>query len=298
MLAEAGITAGVGTAIEGGSLVNAFTHALTGELAASGAYAIGDAGAPLPLNILEHAALGCAASAAEGTGCAGGAIGGAVSAGLNPVIDSSGNLPPVALAGIETLVSGSISGALGFNVQGAVTAAQNETLNNFCDHNPCGQGLASGASSQSGNGALNPMGGSTFAIACGGGRPCNTQLLGTLLQAQGANADQALATISPNYATLNVGLLSASAGGAINLADGTKYLAFGVGQSNPSSISWTPGGSATLGWIWGANGAAATNAFLNGDGNQVFVSIPTPLPFNVITALTHGYGGATALAGC
>ncbi|MEQ0777486.1 hypothetical protein ABLT15_34760 [Paraburkholderia tropica] len=33
----------------------------------------------------------------------------------------------------------SVAGALGFNVQGAVTAAQNETLNNFCEHNSCGK---------------------------------------------------------------------------------------------------------------------------------------------------------------
>ncbi|WP_208453642.1 hypothetical protein [Burkholderia gladioli] len=46
------------------------------------------------------------------------------------------------LAGIETLVSGGVAGALGFNVQGAATAAQNETLNNFCEHNSCGRALA------------------------------------------------------------------------------------------------------------------------------------------------------------
>jgi hypothetical protein len=61
---------------------------------------------------------------------------------LNPIINSSGNLPPAVLAGIETLVSGGVAGALGFNVQGAVTAAQNETLNNFCEHNSCGRALA------------------------------------------------------------------------------------------------------------------------------------------------------------
>ncbi|CAG9227640.1 hypothetical protein BGLA2_420081 [Burkholderia gladioli] len=45
------------------------------------------------------------------------------------------------LAGIETLVSGGVAGALGFNVQGAATAAQNETLNNFCEHSSCGRAL-------------------------------------------------------------------------------------------------------------------------------------------------------------
>ncbi|MEK6315354.1 MAG: hypothetical protein V4807_13130 [Burkholderia gladioli] len=38
------------------------------------------------------------------------------------------------LAGIETLVGGGAAAALGFNAQGAATAAQNETLNNWLNH--------------------------------------------------------------------------------------------------------------------------------------------------------------------
>ncbi|MDR5796565.1 polymorphic toxin type 22 domain-containing protein [Caballeronia sp. LZ008] len=124
---------------------------------------------------------------------------------------------------------------------------------------------------------------------------CSDAMLNAAIQAQGDLAQQASGAISPNYATLNFGVLSGSAGGIVNLDDGTKYLAVGVGQSNPSAISWSPGGSATLGWIWGARGADATNAFLNGDGNQAFISIPTPWRFNVVGALTHAYGGSTAL---
>jgi filamentous hemagglutinin len=41
---------------------------------------------PIEESALAHAALGCAASAAEGTGCAGGAIGAASSALLTPFI--------------------------------------------------------------------------------------------------------------------------------------------------------------------------------------------------------------------
>ena len=107
------------------------------DLAAVGANAIGTY---LPSgtvgNVLAHAALGCASSAALGTGCAGGAVGGAASAALNPVIDSNGNMPPAVLAAVETLVSGSLADALGFNLQGAMTAAQNETLNNWLNHRP------------------------------------------------------------------------------------------------------------------------------------------------------------------
>ena len=43
MLAEAGISAGVGVAIAGGSFVSSFDNALTSEPAASGAFAIRDA---------------------------------------------------------------------------------------------------------------------------------------------------------------------------------------------------------------------------------------------------------------
>ncbi|WP_445223151.1 DUF637 domain-containing protein [Burkholderia glumae] len=142
MLASGVINAGVGTAIEGGSFLSALKGSLVSEVAAVGANAIGDeanvTGSPIeagsPAYWLAHAALGCASSAALGTGCAGGAIGGAISAGLNPIIDANGNIPPAALTAIETLVSGSVAGALGFNVQGAMTAAQNETLNNYLNH--------------------------------------------------------------------------------------------------------------------------------------------------------------------
>lgn len=72
----------------------------------------------------------------EGSGVRRGALGGALSAGLNPIIDATGRIPAPVLNGIETLVSASVAGALGFNVQGAVSAAQNETQNNWLSHKP------------------------------------------------------------------------------------------------------------------------------------------------------------------
>ena len=141
---QALIGASVQTLFQGGSFGNALRNSTVQQAAAVGANGIGDAfnqqssswwmTTNSPLYALAHAGLGCAASAAEGTGCAGGAIGGAVSAGLNPIIDANGNIPAPALTAIETLVSGSVAGALGFNVQGAMTAAQNETLNNYLNH--------------------------------------------------------------------------------------------------------------------------------------------------------------------
>ncbi|WP_186269878.1 DUF637 domain-containing protein [Burkholderia gladioli] len=173
MLTGGVIDAGVGTAIRGGSFLDALKGSLVSEVSAAGANAIGDASvsgslveAGTPGYWLAHAALGCASSAAMGTGCAGGAIGGAVSAGLNPIINSSGALPPAALAAVETLVSGSVAGALGFNVQGAVTAAQNETLNNFCEHNSCGRALAAVGAAIGGGAAA---AGSVVADAATGG---------------------------------------------------------------------------------------------------------------------------------
>ncbi|MFL9999258.1 DUF637 domain-containing protein, partial [Paraburkholderia sediminicola] len=89
---EATLQAGVQTAIAGGSFLTNLRNAAVADVAAAGAFGIGDAAMDstslvaqgTPGYWLAHAALGCAASAASGTGCAGGAIGGAVSAALSP----------------------------------------------------------------------------------------------------------------------------------------------------------------------------------------------------------------------
>ncbi|TCW85641.1 adhesin [Burkholderia sp. SRS-46] len=138
------VSAAINTAISGGSFGSALTSSMISDLGMVGAGAIGvastDSSSMLaegsPGYVLAHAGLGCALSAAEGTGCASGAIGGAASAALNSRIDGllGGNAPPAVLAGIETLVGGGLAGALGFNAQGGATAAQNETLNNYLDH--------------------------------------------------------------------------------------------------------------------------------------------------------------------
>jgi filamentous hemagglutinin len=148
------VNAAISTAIEGGSFLTAVKDNAVTDLAAVGAGAIGtasqDSGSFLAQGSigydLTHAALGCAASAAEGTGCAGGAIGGAVSAltanGIaEAVTGGQGVTNPAQLAMITagtTLLSGTIAAALGQNAVGAVNAAANETLNNACDH-ACGQ---------------------------------------------------------------------------------------------------------------------------------------------------------------
>lgn len=133
------VTATINTAVSGGSFGSALANSMISDLGMVGAGAIGTASTDntsmlavgSPGYVLAHAGLGCALSAAKGTGCASGAVGGAASAALNPVIDSNGNMPPAVLAAVETLVSGSLADAIGINVQGAMTAAQNETLNNY-----------------------------------------------------------------------------------------------------------------------------------------------------------------------
>ncbi|MGN4195268.1 DUF6862 domain-containing protein, partial [Burkholderia gladioli] len=107
---------------------------------------------------------------------------GAVSAGLNPIIDANGNIPPAVLTAIETLVSGSVAGSLGFNVQGAVTAAQNETLNNWLNHVTVLPGQQSQAQQLQ-----------SAMAACDSGNSSACTTVATLMQTSSAN-DQTLAT--------------------------------------------------------------------------------------------------------
>ncbi|WP_278497398.1 filamentous hemagglutinin N-terminal domain-containing protein [Paraburkholderia fungorum] len=142
--ATATISAGVQTAIEGGSFLNNLKSAGLSDVAAVGAYSIGNAfndqqgfwTTSNPLYTVEHAALGCAVGALDGTGCAGGAIGAASSAILNPIIDSQRTLPPVVETALAALIGGTTAGLAGANAQGGASAAENETLNNWLNHVP------------------------------------------------------------------------------------------------------------------------------------------------------------------
>lgn len=144
---QSAVNAGIQTAIDGGSFLSAFKTNAVLDIAAISAGAIGaNAPAGSLVSIGLHSVLGCASSAALGTGCAGGAIGGAVSALsanaiATAVTGGQGVTNPAQLAMITagtTLLSGTIAAALGQNVVGAVNAAANETLNNNCAH-ACGQ---------------------------------------------------------------------------------------------------------------------------------------------------------------
>jgi filamentous hemagglutinin len=136
--------AGISTAIEGGSFLSAFENDALQGVAAVGAGAIGaKAPAGSVENIALESALGCGISAAEGTGCASGAIGGAASAAFSPdlikAMDPSAapltTGQQAALAGFATLLGGGLAGLAGQNVTGGATAAQNEALNNAGNNN-------------------------------------------------------------------------------------------------------------------------------------------------------------------
>ncbi|MCI3203379.1 MULTISPECIES: filamentous hemagglutinin N-terminal domain-containing protein [Pandoraea] len=137
------IQAGVQSTIQGGSFLDALKASGVSNLSAALAYQIGSLGAATLGQtgyVGAHAVLGCAASAAVGSGCAGGAIGAGVSALVaddvaRAVTDGKGVTDPAQLAIIASatqLLSAMIAGAIGASPNAAATAAQNETLNNAC----------------------------------------------------------------------------------------------------------------------------------------------------------------------
>ncbi len=145
------LEAGVQTAIKGGSFLTSLETDAVSSVAAVGANGIGTLGEDSSSILakgsigydLAHAALGCAASAAEGTGCASGAIGGAVSAAATPYIGSavvgSGTASPeqtAVITALAMLAGGGVAGALGQNAMAGATAAENEAENN-CNLHEC-----------------------------------------------------------------------------------------------------------------------------------------------------------------
>ncbi|WP_459621997.1 polymorphic toxin type 22 domain-containing protein, partial [Burkholderia sp. 3C] len=235
------------------------------------------------------------AGAALMTGIAGGnAVGGAAGAAIASIASGKLNELSSAIAGSDPTGNADMNQALGNIVANALATGMGAAVGaNAGAAEASSVDLYNRSAHDNVGGGKKPK--DLVSQVCGAGAQCSDATLIAAIQAQGDLAQEASGLISPNYVTLNFGVLSGSAGGVVNLDDGTKYLAVGVGQSNPSAISWLPGGGATLGWIWGARGADATNAFLNGDGNQAFVSIPTPWRFNVVGAVTHAYGGSTAI---
>ncbi|MEK7898024.1 beta strand repeat-containing protein [Burkholderia contaminans] len=140
--AEATIQAGVQTAIQGGSFLTNLKNSAVSDLAAAVAYGIGDTTNPYTAqNVLEHAALGCAAGAALGQGCGGGAVGAATSALISPLLvyaaansGADAYAQQALVGGLATAVGGAAAAAAGQNVSAGMTAAQNNALNNDLQH--------------------------------------------------------------------------------------------------------------------------------------------------------------------
>lgn len=101
--------------------------------------------------------------------------------------------------------------------------------------------------------------------------------------------------LAPDYITASIGALSGNASGIVNVYNGTTYVSGGVAMTNPSAVSYTPSIATTIGYIFGAKNAGDVQNFVVGDGNQAFVSVPTPFGVNAIGAITHAYGGSTAI---
>ncbi|AMP00526.1 mafB19-like deaminase family protein [Collimonas arenae] len=138
---RSGISAAINSAAYGGSFGNAFANGMIADAAAVGANGIGEnTAAYSPTNVLGHALLGCAAASLGGNSCAAGAIGGATSALVAPMIRDSlydgdvlhyDNVANNAVvAALAALAGGGVAIALGQDAAVAANAATNEAINN------------------------------------------------------------------------------------------------------------------------------------------------------------------------
>jgi filamentous hemagglutinin len=236
-----------------------------------------------------------AAGAALVTGLAGGnAIGGAAGAGIASIAGGKLDELSGAIAGSDPTGNSDMNKALGNIVANAIATGAGAAVGGNAG---AFEGYNVDRFNRSIHDDTNPPAKKKDLVAqvCPAGAQCSDAVLQAAIQAQIANGDAAAGTIQPNYATANGGVLSANGTFAVNLYDGQRYVGGGVSMTNPSAVSLMPSGTATLGWIFGAHDAGATNSFLNGDGSQYFVSVPTPFGVNAFGAITHAYGGSTAV---
>ena len=152
ILVMSGATAAINTAAYGGSFGRSFLNSLASNAGAAAANALGTyspgigetnaTATSITGNMLGHVAIGCAISAMEGTGCAGGAAGGLAGAVAAPLIGMALNAPAggpnpaldmltVAMTGIA---GGALAHAIGGNEMAGMTTAQNAAQNNYLNH--------------------------------------------------------------------------------------------------------------------------------------------------------------------
>ncbi|WP_458762575.1 DUF637 domain-containing protein [Cupriavidus basilensis] len=146
------INAGVSTVFNGGSFGNALKGSLVAQAGALGANSIGaNTEAGSFESIASHAALGCVAGAAGSGDCASGAIGGATSAVVAPLVggalgvttnaDRDSTVNRVVVTAVAMLAGGGLAASLGQDGLIAAGAAQNEALNNYLSSKPERQAL-------------------------------------------------------------------------------------------------------------------------------------------------------------
>ncbi|QCP52387.1 filamentous hemagglutinin N-terminal domain-containing protein [Trinickia violacea] len=237
VVGQSAVSAAVNTVAYGGSFGQALESGLASNLAAAGAGAIGELNSEGFFTntfgdfskiayAASHAALGCAASAAEGTGCASGAIGGAVSSAFTSLIpdptDSNGNPTSwssgqvAALTAASMVLGGTAAGLLGQNAEAGATAAENETLNNRVLHpqeQPLAQQLAAAANAK---GITNSDGAAVTA------NDIANQLAQMSYSQNGSSESGAAATVE----------------GAVPPNDGTTWAKAGV-DANTGQTIWT-----------------------------------------------------------
>jgi filamentous hemagglutinin len=158
ILVLSGATAAVNTIANGGSFGRSFLNSLASNAGAAAANALGTASpgigetgataASVAGNVLGHAALGCAISAMQGTGCAGGAAGGLAGAVAAPLLgmgltsvagEPNGALDQLTVA-LTGIAGGALANAIGGNAMAGVMTGENAAQNNWLKHRPAFSG--------------------------------------------------------------------------------------------------------------------------------------------------------------
>jgi filamentous hemagglutinin len=278
--ADATISAGVQTAIEGGSFLDNLKTDAVSDVAADAAYAIGNLndqqffGTGLQGDVgydLAHAALGCAAGAADGTGCAGGAIGGAASAAFSPdlikAMDPSAapltTGQQAALAGFATLLGGGLAGLAGQNVTGGATAAQNEALNNAGNNNDvAGSAQNGGLLTSFGNWLVN-----TYGDPVGSVENWINQFTGQVQSGAQATASQSSSALVAQ-SVANGANAVLGAGGGLPPAAGSDAVLVNSGQAAPLANGNSPSNAILSSGSSGGSGSGS-------DESSVAPSTPT-----------------------
>ncbi|KVS50724.1 filamentous hemagglutinin [Burkholderia cepacia] len=319
LAADAAIRAGVQTGIDGGSFLTNLRNSAVSDAAAVGAYAIGNIASadnsPMPMNspqyVLAHALLGCGASAAEGAGCASGAIGAAAAAAISPdlikTMDPSGApldlSQHAALAMIASLIGGGTTALAGGDPLAGSTWAQNEALNNDGPHAPTAAktgGLFGGALSLALYGMMPWLPGNPVTQAAGRGVLSTAKDLVQGPSSNGPNTPPTGAVLACDPPVCSISPAPGGPSGPLNtlLSKGTDN---GESELQGGASSSGSGSGSTANSISSSNNApgrsAASEQIVSEIGAQnVDVSYPTPLTKRSATQMEVNMSQSEAIA--